>query len=480
MAGAPPAELWRWDAADLAAAIRAGSISSRDAVAAALARLDAVNARVNAVVDIQAERALAAADAADAARRRGDTLGPLHGVPVTLKDLVDQAGIANVNGVTAFRTRIAAEDSPVVLNWRRAGAIVIGRTNTPGFSARWDTANAVYGRTWNPWARARTAGGSSGGAAAALAVGIGALAHGTDLGGSIRYPAYCCGVAGLRPTMGRVPNYATPKAGEFPLYASMIAVNGLLARKVRDLRLGFPPMCAGDARDPLWMPVPLEFPALPRPIRVALVTEADGLFIHDSVRASVRRAGAALADAGYLVEEVAPPGIGAIARLWAKLGAVDTSQLSWEAIRTLGDAEVARVNRLFLDTAPETPTLVDYLRALGGMIAHRRAWSLFMETYPIVVGPNSGDLPFPVGSDIVDVETTRHQFRAQALLSAVNLLGLPSVAVPTGTVAEAGAPLGLPVGVQVIANRFREDVALAAAEEIERRCPLATPIDPLG
>jgi amidase len=182
-------ELWQWQAHDLAQAIRHRQVSCREAVTSYLARLEQVNPRINAVVDVLAEEALVAADRADAALARNEAVGPLHGVPVTIKINADCAGRATTNGVGAFKDRIAAVDSPAGANWRKAGAIVIGRTNVPPFSARFFTANALYGRTLNPWDADRTPGGSSGGAAAAVATGIGPLAHGSDRAGSIRYPA---------------------------------------------------------------------------------------------------------------------------------------------------------------------------------------------------------------------------------------------------------------------------------------------------
>jgi len=475
-----PTELWRWDAIELAAGIRDRDISSKEAVTASLNRLASVNPIVNAVVDIQAERALAAATAADGAVRRGEDLGPLHGVPVTIKDLVDQAGVANVNGVAAFRARIARDDGTVVVNWRKAGAITIGRTNVPAFSSRWDTDNAVYGRTWNPWSRERTAGGSSGGAAAALAVGIGALAHGTDLGGSIRYPAYCCGVAGIRPTMGRVPRCNGSDLPDTPLFADLIAVNGLLARHVRDLRVGLAAMSAGDIRDPLWVPAPLEGPPVPRPIKVALITEAPGLFTHASVRGAVRKAGVALADAGYLVEEVQTPSIDSAATLRARLSAADLRNKAMEAMRTLADPDMIRHVELFLEATPPFAGQGEYQDALAQVMFQRRAWDIFLAGQSLVVGPNSGDLPFTIGLETRDLAAMRHILDAQALMTAVNLLGLPAVAVPTGVVPAIDAPHGLPVGVQVIGPRFREDLVLEAAEAIETRLPVITPIDPVN
>ena len=208
--------------------------------------------------------------AADDARRRGDVLGPLHGVPVTVKVNVDTKGRATTNGVVAFKDNVATEDSPVVANLRKAGALIIGRTNTPAFSVRWFTENDLHGRTLNPWSREHTPGGSSGGASSAVAAGMGAIAHGNDLAGSVRYPAYCTGVVGLRPSFGRVPAFLPSAKEERPLSMAMMSVQGPLARNVADLRLALQAMSAGDARDPWWVPAPLSGPALPRPLRVAM------------------------------------------------------------------------------------------------------------------------------------------------------------------------------------------------------------------
>ena len=213
-------------------------MSSVEATRAVLDRLEAVNPRVNAVVRLTAEEALDAATAADEAVRRGGQLGALHGVPVTIKENIDQTGHPTINGVVAFKELVAQEDSPPVANWRKAGAVIVGRTNTPAFSLRWHTDNDVHGPSLNPWCRTRTSGGSSGGASAALAVGIAPLAHGNDYGGSIRSPAYTCGLAGIRPTQGRVPAFNATAAAERGASSQLMAVNGPLARKVRDLRIG--------------------------------------------------------------------------------------------------------------------------------------------------------------------------------------------------------------------------------------------------
>lgn len=474
-----PAELWRWDAVALAQAIRERAVSAREAVESCLERLAATNPIVNAVNDVQADAARAAADRADAAVRRGEGLGPLHGVPVTIKDIIDQTGRATVNGVAAFRSRVARDDGAVVVNWRKAGAIILGRTNTPAFSSRWDTDNEVFGRTWNPWTRARTAGGSSGGAAAALAVGIGPLAHGSDLGGSIRYPAYCCGVVGLRPTMGRVPRYNGSDGPERPLFADLIAVNGVMARTVADLRLGLATICAGDPRDPLWVPAPLEGPPPPRPIKVALVTDSPGLFVHPAVAEAVRQASAALAEAGYAVSEIQPPSIAAAADLRARLSAADLRNRLFASMRDYADRDMIAHVQLFLDATPAFSSQGTYQDALAQVMRHRQAWDAFLADCPLIVGPNSGDLPVAIGFETRDLAAMRHLLAAQALMTAVNLLGLPAVAVPTGTVPAPDAPMGLPVGVQIIGPRFREDMVLDAAAAVEARLGSLAPIEPV-
>jgi amidase len=463
--------LWQWDAGELATGIRTRKISSREAVQAVLQRLDAVNPALNAVTVLLADQALAAADRADAAVKRGEVLGPLHGVPVTVKENIDQAEQATANGVIAFKDLIAKVDSPPVANWKRAGAVIVGRTNTPAFSLRWHTDNELRGRTYNPWARGRTPGGSSGGAAAAVASGVAPLAHGNDLGGSIRYPAYCCGVAGIRPTLGRVPAYNATTAEERPIGHQLMSVQGPLARRVADVRLGLDAMAARDARDPWWAGVPHAGPALARPLRVALTVDPARQGVHRAVAAAVRAAGLALAEAGYFVDEVDPPAVDAVATNWAALVFNELRHMTLPYIEKHGGEDLNRCTELILTGVPDVDVDI-YMRALAERTRHIREWMVFMERYALVVGPVSSELPFEVGFDVKDAETTARVLRAQRLLVAVNLLGLPAVAVP------CGQSDGVPLGVQVIGGRYREDLCLDAAEVIEARHGLSTPIDP--
>src|SRR5690349_22669199 len=275
---------WRLSAAELAALVKTKKISAREAASAALARLDAVNPKINAVIDHRPEDVLKQAAEVDGKIARGEEVGALAGVPVTVKVNIDQEGFATTNGLKLQRDVIARSNSPVIDNLRKAGAVILGRTNCPAFSYRWFTTNLIHGDTKNPRDPTITPGGSSGGAGAAVAAGIGHIAHGTDIAGSIRYPAYACGVHGLRPTMGRIAafNAALP---ERPIGPQISAVSGPLARTIGDLRIALKAMSGKDARDPWWVPAPLEGPAVPR--RAALCLQPDGLETAPEVKAAV-------------------------------------------------------------------------------------------------------------------------------------------------------------------------------------------------
>jgi amidase len=464
-------ELWRWDAVDLAQAIRNRAVSSREAVQACLSRLEKVNPRLNAVVDVFAAQALDDADLADAAVKRGEELGPLHGVPLTAKINIDYAGRANTNGVVAFKDVIAPADAPVISNWRKAGAVFIGRTNTPAFSWRWFTDNDLHGRTLSPWDRAMTPGGSSGGAAAAVACGIGPLAHGNDIGGSIRYPAYACGISGIRPTLGRVPAFNGSAKEERPIIAQLASVQGPLARSIRDLRLGLRAMATRDARDPWWVPAPHEHGAERRPCRVAMVAELPGVAHDEAVSQAVRRSAAHLEEAGYRVEEVAPPRWTESAELWALLVLNEVRFSMMPAIEAYGDEATKRAARAMVEITP-TLDFESFRTGLARRLTLLREWLLFFERYPIALTPTSWRKPFPIDADQHGADAMRAIFEANSPLFVLPLLGLPGLSVPTGIVD------GLPMGVQLMGGRYEEERLFVAGEVIEARCGKLTPIDP--
>lgn len=452
--------IWRWSAVETAAAIRQRTISCVEAVQAALERLRAVNAEVNAVTVDLSEDALAAAQRADDVLQHGIAVGPLHGVPITIKENTDQLGQSNPNGIANFAHVIATEDAPIVANLRRAGAIIIGRTNTPEFSYRWFTDNPLRGLTTNPWAADRTPGGSSGGAAAAVVLGIGDIAHGNDLGGSLRYPAYACGAATIRPSLGRIATYNASAATERPPMVQLMSVQGPIAREVRDVRLALSVMAQPDARDPWWQPAPIEGPRLQPPIRGALTEEPAGIACHPIVAQALDTAAQHLERAGYVVEAVNPPLVAEIAAAWRNLLMTDTQLMTAPAVREHGSGEINQVLAGYM-AASQQLDLNGYISALADRTRLLRAWSVFMETYPLVLAPVSQVPPFPQLEDLQGKERMRQIFDEQSMLYSVNLLGLPAAAVPTGVVD------GVPSGVQIIGPRFREDLCLDAAQVVE-------------
>lgn len=463
------APLWSLNATALASHIRARGISAMEATRAALARLAAVNPRINAVIAEFPEAALAAAAAVDAALAQGIDPGPLAGVPVTVKVNIDQKGHATTNGLRIQQDLVAEQDSPVVANLRRAGAIIIGRTNTPAFSLRWFTRNSLHGHTRNPRDPSITPGGSSGGAAAAVTAGIGAIAHGTDIGGSIRYPAYACGVHGLRPTIGRIAAW-NPSGPERAIGAQLMAVSGPIARTIGDLRLGLAAMAQPDARDPWWTPAPLVGPPLLR--RAALCVAPEGMPVQPAVAEALRDAARRLERAGWMVEEVEnTPPLAEPARLQALLWLAETRRGLNAAIARENDPDANAVYAFMERLCPE-PDLFAFQDALTRRATLLREWTLFLERFPVVLMPASGELPFRDNSDAESFEAFGRIMAAQLPQVGLPLLGLPGLTVSTGLVGT------VPVGVQLVGPRYREDVLLAAGEAIEAGGTPPAPIDP--
>jgi amidase len=448
--------------------VRGGEVSAGAITEDALARLDAVNPAINAVIAEFPDEARAAAAQVDAARVRGEDPGPLAGVPVTVKVNVDQIGHATTNGLRTQRDLIAREDNPVVSNLRRAGAVIIGRTNTPAFSLRWFCRNGLHGHTFNPRDRSRTPGGSSGGAAAALVTGIGAIAHGTDIGGSVRYPAYACGVHGLRPTLGRIPAW-NPSGPDRHVGAQLMAVSGPLARTIDDVRLAFAAMAARDVRDPWWMPVPLEQP--PQPRRAALTVAPEELDVVPAVARALHDAAARLRDGGWQVDEVACPPLREPAGLQLRLWLAEFRRGAAAAIEREADPDASFIYQQMTEMCP-APDLAGLLDTLQSRVGLMRQWQQFLDEYPVLICPVSAELPFPDQLDIESPAAFRRVFEAQLTQVALPFLGLPGLTVSTGM---AGT---VPVGVQLIGGRYREDTLLAAGEIIAARGAPPSPIDP--
>jgi amidase len=464
-------DLWRLPAKDLATLIASKKVSAKEAATAALARLDAVNPKINAVIDHRPVEVLKEAAAVDAAIARGEHVGALAGVPVTVKVNIDQEGFATTNGLKLQRGAIAGSNSPVIDNLRKAGAVILGRTNCPAFSYRWFTTNLIHGDTRNPRDPSITPGGSSGGAGAAVAAGIGHIAHGTDIAGSIRYPAYACGVHGLRPTVGRVAafNAALP---ERPIGPQISAVSGPLARTIADVRIALAAMSGQDFRDPWWVPAPLEGPAMPK--RVAMCLNPDGLDPVTEVKAAVADAGKRLERAGWIVDEITDtPPMREPADLQTKLWLGDGYQAQLEMAEREGDPGALAClhgNRSKVASF-DGPALS---KALTRRATLTRQWLEFFETYAVLLIPVSGELPFPDQLDRKDEASFARVWHAQLPQIAIPFMGLPGLTVSTGLVGR------IPVGVQLVSGRYREDLCLLAGEAIEAGGTPPSPVDPAG
>ncbi len=462
-------DLWRLSATDLASLIKSKKVSAAEAATAALARLDAVNPKINAVIDHKPAEVLAQAAAIDAAIGRGEDVGPLGGVPITVKVNIDQKGFATTNGLKLNREAVAATNSPVIDNLYKAGAVILGRTNCPAFSYRWFTTNLVHGDTKNPRDPGITPGGSSGGAGAAVAAGIGHIAHGTDIAGSIRYPAYACGVHGLRPTLGRIPafNAALPERTIGP---QISAVSGPLARTIGDIRIALAAMSAKDHRDPWWVPAPMEGPPMPK--RVAMCLNPDGLDPVPEVKAAVADAGKRLERAGWIVEEIVnTPPLREPANLQTKLWLGDNYEAQLETAQREGDPGALaclRGNR----TKVFPFDAAAFSKALTRRATLTREWLEFFETYAVLLMPVSGELPFPDHLDRKDEASFARVWHAQLPQIAIPFMGLPGLTVSTGLVGR------IPVGVQLVSGRYREDLCLAAGEAIEAGGTPSAAIDP--
>ncbi|GAA4228308.1 amidase family protein [Actinomadura meridiana] len=473
-------EIWEMSAAEVARLIRTRAVSSFEVTRAVIDRIGDVNPAANALVEVREDEALDAAAKADARLRHGRPAGPLHGVPVTFKVNTNVAGLPTTEGVAAYVGRVATETDPQAASWLAAGAVLVGRTNCPPFATRWTTEGDFYGATVNPWDPAVTPGGSSGGAAAAVALGMGALAQGSDIGGSIRYPAACCGVAGLRPTPGRVPAWAGSPSHDPPMAVQAFVEQGPLARTVADVRLGLRAMEAYDARDPRAVALTGRIPASSERARVAVVTDPGGPGLRGSSTAeavaATRTAASWLADAGYQVEEVEQPLFGEAARLWWLLALTEFGLGMTAEVERVGDPGFRTFFDLMFAVYRDEFGDVDLTGFAAGWARRgmlRRQLSEFADRYPLILTPVSGEAPFAMGADAESVERTAELMGRQWPLMSVPVLGFPALGLPA-----TAKPGAAPIGVQVIGRPFAEDAVFTAAEVIEARSGITTPVDP--
>lgn len=462
-------DIWRWHAWQMAQAIAQGDISSREAVGSCLQRIEAVNGRVNALPLCNPKEALALADLADAARASGQVLGPLHGVPISIKLNVDVTGQPTTDGALSRQHALATDTSPVVTRLQQSGAVVLARSNVPAFSFRWFCDNDLHGQTLNPWNDQLTPGGSSGGAAAAVAAGMCPLSHGNDIGGSIRYPSYACGVAGLRPTSGRIPTYNFSQGDKVFSFQHFLT-QGPIARCIQDLRLGFEAMAGYHPLDPDSVPKTALGAATP-PCRVALMDDFGGLPMAPEVQQALEAAARWLSDAGYNVERQSLPGLGELVDLYCQFVMTEIEVLGFsQLIEQEGDLASQKAVGGMFARAGERPTLQSYIQGFMRRDSIRRAWNLVFEQFPIMLMPTSLQLPFVVDYDLGGDAVMADIMAAQTTMLAIPLLNYPTVCVPTGV--HAG---NVPVGVQIAAGPYQEARCLDAAQVIEARARMPLP-----
>ncbi|MCH8818095.1 MAG: amidase [Chloroflexi bacterium] len=447
-------ELLSGSATQIALAIRNRDVSSVEIVRAALERIGEVNPKLNAVVALATDRALVEARRLDAESARGGSRGALHGVPITLKDSHDTEGIVTTGGTTGRAGKMPEADSPPVARLRAAGAIVLGKTNTPEFTMSFITENLVYGKTNNPYDLARTPGGSSGGAAAIVASCGAFLELGSDLGGSVRVPSHYCGIAGLKTSAGRVPRtgHAFPWGGPLDRFGTI----GPLARRVEDLALALTIISGPDWVDPFVEPVAIRDPAEVKVagLRVAFFTDNGLQTPSPDVQDAVKSAGMVIADAGAVLEEKRPGAVARASELAYRSFGADGGYLSRKLLSESGTTEPSRFLAERASGPPEKGLSVEEYAALMHEVDAVRSEMLrFMKDYDAVICPVAAQ-PAPTHEDAEGLIYT--------YTAAHNLSGLPAAVVRGGT-----SPEGLPIGVQIVAQPWREDVALALAAVIE-------------
>ncbi|MDI3423498.1 amidase [Streptomyces luteolus] len=469
---APPSP-WRLTATEQAAAVRDGRISAVELVDSHLERIAAADPRVNAVTQLLGQQARAAAAEVDRSRAAGVELGPLAGVPFTVKETTAIEGVPTTYGSPRFRDLVAPADAPPVARLRAAGAIPIGHSNMPTLIlAGMHPRSELFGETLSPWDPEVTPGGTSGGDGVAVATGMAALGLGNDSGGSIRIPAQFCGVAGLKPTTGRFPADHRMVGPDDPGPASQnLVVDGPLACSVRDLRAAYEVLAGTDPRDPRAVPVPAYGPPLPGPVKVAVVADPGGQGVHPAIRAAVEHAAGALRDAGYDVREVEDvPRLDEALEAYGRITLTEFSA-AWPVVRTLLGDGGDRYIQLAMDRAAPA-SVPEFMKLMGTWMNIRRSWAEFLDTYPLLLGPVFTEPPVEPGLESRDAEGRDRVARGMRLCTATSFVGVPGVAVPTGLVD------GVPAGVQVVGRAFREDLCLDAAQAIEDRLGVLTPVDP--
>ncbi len=443
----------------LANAIRHREVSSEEVVKTYLERIEEVNPTLNAVVQITADMALAQARAADKRLHRGEIFGPLHGVPMTIKDSIETAGVICTGGTKGRENFIPKQDAPVVARLRSAGAILLGKTNLPELSLAYETDNLIYGRTNNPYDLSRTPGGSSGGEAAIIAVGGSPFGLGADMAGSIRVPAHFCGIAGIKPTTNLVP-----RTGHFPPLGGILSSLwqiGPMARFVEDLILVLPIIAGVDWCDPGIVPMPWSDPQMVnlKNLRIAFHTYNGITPSTSETIDTVSHIARILSEEVLAVDEVRPPGIEETNELRASVMGIDGGVGIQNLLQTVGTKEVhPLLERRQIRARSEPLTGEKVVEILERWDQFRSTMLSFLERYDIILCPVNPYPALPHGATMDD-----KIYDSFSYTRTYNLTGWPSAVVRGGTSSE-----GLPIGVQIVGRPWREDMVLAVAQFIEK------------
>lgn len=451
-------EIWKHNAREIAEIFASGQASAVDIIKAHLARIDEVNPGLNAIVRRMDDQALEAAKSVDAAKADGAPPGPLAGVPFTIKANVDVAGSPTDNGIPALEGAIPDQDAPVVERMKAAGAIALARTNMPDLGLRMHTDSLLHGPTLNPWNKAHTAGGSSGGEGVALATGMSPIGLGNDVGGSLRNPATCCSIASIKPSFGRVPRCPMSNTMPDSVVFQLMATEGPMARTVGDVRVGLEVLSGRHPLDGWSAPIPLEAKSCPK--RVAIMADPPGGDTDPRIAEITRHAGAALEAAGVSVEEIYIPAYEDVIACWVD-HVVGSISLGLDMFRPIISESAAAFLQNSVDIlGPFTPERMipawDTRHKLLGK------WNAFFETYDAILTPTWTQLPLLAGEDADGEAGARKMFEASRPVLAGNLLGLPSAAVPAGIID------GLPVGVLITGAQWSDLTCLEYAEAIEQ------------
>ncbi len=460
-------ELTYLSAVSMAEQIRRRQLSPVELVEAHLARIEKLNPKLNAFIQVDAEGARRQAQVAEAAVTRGEELSALHGVPLSIKSSIAVAGLCCESGTKLRQGLVASQDAPLVTRLRKAGAIVLGTTNCPELLMAWETDNLLYGRTNNPWDLRCTPGGSSGGEAAAIAAGMSAGGVGSDGGGSIRVPAHFSGICGLKPTPGRVP-----ATGHFPNSVGPFALLGAvgpMARTVADLRMLFEVMRGPDDGDTCAAPVPARWPGPTelKKLRIGYFEDDGRTPVTPETRAAVRTAADALRHAGFQVEPFRPEGLEQARELWWKFFGVAGGMLLGPMIRG-HEAELSPLLQEFSGwvTAEPAHTAQSLLDTWVQRDEVRIRIFTQMREYPVLLCPVASIPAFRHGERRWELDGKIVQYLdAWSYTEWFNLLGTPAAVVPVDKSAE-----GLPIGVQITAGPWEEEIVLSVAAELEKQC----------